>query len=368
MITALNIAGTRPNFMKIAPVHRAMTQSSEIRSVLVHTGQHYDDNMSQVFFDEFGLPEPEFELGVGSGSHAQQTARILENIEPIMVEVRPDVVIVYGDVNSTIATAIAAAKLHIPIAHVEAGLRSFDRTMPEEINRLLTDCISDLLFAPSQDGVDNLIREGVSPEKIFLVGNVMIDTLRAFTRSAANLGVVEAFGLDPGGYVLVTLHRPSNVDAESELTNTAALLSDVAQLAPTILVAHPRTASRLESFGLIQTLSQAGVRVSPPLGYVPFLSMMTNAGVVLTDSGGIQEETTVLGIPCVTMRTTTERPITISHGTNVLAGTDRQTVLEAVRSGLTAERNPSQPPLWDGLASQRIVRILIEKLNQSPAN
>lgn len=358
MITVLNVAGARPNFMKMAPVHKAMTESGRFRPIFVHTGQHYDDNMSQVFLDDFGLGEPDFELAVGSGTHAQQTAAVMQLIEPVIEEVKPDLLMVYGDVNSTIAAALTAVKLGIRVAHVEAGLRSFDRTMPEEINRILTDAISDFLFAPSSDGIDNLLREGVLEDRTFLVGNVMIDTLMAFRDRADDSKIRHQLGLNDGAYAVATLHRPSNVDDEESLARSVAALIGTAALTSTVLVAHPRTSARLISFGLQEALDKAGVRTIEPLGYINFLALLSKAGVVLTDSGGIQEETTVLGVPCITMRTTTERPVTISEGTNHLVGIDPTLAIKAVEEALGNHFEPRCPSLWDGFASKRIVEIL----------
>lgn len=361
MLRAINVVGARPNFMKLAPVHRAMVDSGRVKPIFVHTGQHYDVNMSQAFLDRFDLPPPDFELEVGSGSHAQQTAAVMERLEPVIEKVLPDVVVVFGDVNSTIAAALAAVKLGVPVAHVEAGLRSYDRTMPEEINRLLTDAISDYLFAPSRGAVDNLRREGISDQKIFFVGNVMIDTLLAFKAAAEASTIANDLGLDAGGYILVTLHRPSNVDDLVSLTQSVDTLKLAADISPVIFPAHPRTRIRLEETDLLEQLERAGVRLVEPVGYVEFLALTMGASAVLTDSGGIQEETTVLGVPCVTMRTTTERPITVTEGTNRVVGTDPRAVADALRSAVAAPRNPGQPELWDGRTSERIVEVLTEK-------
>jgi UDP-N-acetylglucosamine 2-epimerase (non-hydrolysing) len=356
-ITALNVVGARPNFMKIAPITHAM-KAAGIRPVLVHTGQHYDDNMSAIFLEEFGLGSPDVELGIGSGSHAEQTGRVMIALEPVIRDVAPDVVVVVGDVNSTLAASITAVKLGIPVAHVEAGLRSFDRTMPEEINRIVTDAISDILFAPSADGVENLKREGVADEKIHLVGNVMIDTLDALRPRVDASTIVRHLDLTPAGYVAVTLHRPANVDDESDLRTTAAVLAAAATAAPIVLVAHPRTRNRMAEVGVLSELERSGVRVIDPLGYVDFMALVASSGAVLTDSGGIQEETTVMGVPCVTMRTTTERPITITEGTNRLVAREPEAVEAAMRTALREERRSHRPDLWDGRAAVRIVNVL----------
>ncbi|MCA1838984.1 MAG: non-hydrolyzing UDP-N-acetylglucosamine 2-epimerase [Actinomycetota bacterium] len=364
MFKALNVAGARPNFMKLAPVHKAMIDSGRFQPFFLHTGQHYDGNMSQTFLDDLQIRRPDFELSVGSGSHAQQTAAVIERIEPVLVELKPDVVIVFGDVNSTIAAAITAVKLGVKVAHVEAGLRSFDRSMPEEINRVLTDSISDILFPPSQDGVDNLLREGVPADKIFLVGNVMIDTLLGLMERAKMSTIRDSLELREKQYMVATLHRPSNVDNAASLERSIATLSLASKLAQVVLVAHPRTSVRIEEHGLSHMLADAGVRVIEPLGYIDFLSLVSGSAAVLTDSGGIQEETTVLGIPCITLRTTTERPITITQGTNHLVGTDPgvaiATLEEALRGGVVRRR----PPLWDGHAAGRIVDCLIRTFRE----
>lgn len=363
MLTVLNVAGARPNFMKIAPLHRAMVTSGEIRPVFVHTGQHYDDNMSQVFLEEFDLPEPQFALGVGSGTHAEQTARVMLAIEPVIEETKPDVVLVVGDVNSTVAATLTAVKLGVATAHVEAGLRSFDRAMPEEINRLLTDAIADFLFAPSRDGMENLRREGIPDERIFFVGNVMIDTLLTLESRARCSTILEALGLKPRNYVVATLHRPSNVDNAEALTSSIEALERVGSLMPVVLVAHPRTQARLDALGLLEQL-RGRVTVMEPLGYLDFLKLMMESALAVTDSGGIQEETTVIGVPCVTMRENTERPITVSEGTNRVVGRDPTAVIAAVEQALGEPRRPHRPELWDGRASGRIAQVLLDALGR----
>jgi len=349
----LHVVGARPNFMKAAPVFAALATRSGIRQTLVHSGQHYDFNMSDVFFKQLGLPAPDVNLQVGSGSHAQQTAQIISRFESVIFECKPDVVLVYGDVNSTVAAALVCAKLLVPVAHVEAGLRSFDRTMPEEVNRLLTDQISTLLFTPSPDGNENLEREGVSPERIHLVGNVMIDTLvrmlpEAGTRIPADL---------PSRFALVTLHRPSNVDDIEWLGSMLRELSDISTELPVWFPVHPRTRERLREAGVnghIRTL-----RLMDPLPYLDFLALQTRATAVITDSGGIQEETTFLGVPCLTVRENTERPITAAMGTNTLVGRSIPRVREEVQRILQGEtKKGAVPALWDGHAAERIASIL----------
>jgi UDP-N-acetylglucosamine 2-epimerase (non-hydrolysing) len=315
--------------------------------------------MSGVFVQDLGLPKPDFELGVGSGTHAEQTAQVMLRMEPYLLERQPDLVVVVGDVNSTVAAALTAAKLQIPVAHVEAGLRSFDRTMPEEINRILTDVLSDLLFAPSPDAVRNLLREGIPESKIHLVGNVMIDSLDALLPRAQQSDVVERLGLRPDSYLVATLHRPSNVDSRATLSEVSKILAVAGSLMPTVLVAHPRMQGRLRVTGKWERLEAGNVRIIEPLGYLEFLALMSTAAAVLTDSGGIQEETTVLGITCLTMRDTTERPITVTEGTNQIVGLDVERVRQAVERIAAGERAEARrPDLWDGKAAERIVEIV----------
>ena len=339
--------------MKAAPVYAALARCEGVRQTLVHSGQHYDFNMSDVFFVQLGLPAPDINLQVGSGSHAQQTAQIISRFEPVILEQKPDVVVVYGDVNSTVAAALVCAKLLVRIAHVEAGLRSFDRTMPEEINRILTDRISDLLFTPSIDGNENLAQEGVAPEKIKLVGNVMIDTLVRMLPKA-----VERVPSDlPAKYALVTLHRPSNVDDVSWLGSMLHELSAISNELPVLFPVHPRTRQCLDQAGV--NGGKGTLRLMDPLPYLDFLALQTRATVVITDSGGIQEETTYLGVPCLTVRENTERPVTTQLGTNILVGRSIQRVREEVQAIQRGDRKKGQiPPLWDGKASERIAAIL----------
>jgi UDP-N-acetylglucosamine 2-epimerase (non-hydrolysing) len=350
------VAGARPNFMKVKPVMDALEQRGA-RVTLVHTGQHYDAAMSEVFFTELGLRRPDHFLGAGSGTHAVQTSRVMTAFEPLAAELAPDVVVVPGDVNSTLACALVAAKLGIPLAHVEAGLRSRDRSMPEEINRIVTDRISDYLFAPSEDAVDNLWAEGFGPAHVHLVGNVMVDTLLANVDRAAARDTLARLGLEPARYGLVTLHRPANVDDPAVLGALLPALAEVSRYCPLVLPAHPRTAGRLADAGLPATMM-----VIPPAGYLDFIALEASARLVLTDSGGVQEETTVLGVPCLTLRDSTERPVTVTEGTNQLAGRDPERIVRAARSVLDAPP-PSpgkarRPALWDGRAGQRIAAVL----------
>ena len=356
----LCVVGARPNFMKMAPLLTAFRRRPEtFDAKLVHTGQHYDAVMSDVFFEQLGIPAPDIHLGVGPGSHASQTARIMVAFEEIVIEQKPDLVLVVGDVNSTIAAAIVSAKAGIPLAHVEAGLRSFDRRMPEEINRIVTDSLASYLFVTEESGVENLAHEGADPTRIFLVGNVMIDTLDTLLPTIRMRHMAAELGLDPGGYGVVTLHRPSNVDDEATLARLAGALERIGGRLPLVFPAHPRTAERLARSGLDKQLASSSVRVIAPLPYVEFISLVSDSRLVLTDSGGIQEESTMLGVPCLTLRESTERPITISVGTNRLVGADPEAAVHAVEAVLSAPRGElSYPPLWDGRAAERISEIL----------
>jgi len=355
------VAGARPNFMKAAPLCWAAEEAG-IAVRLIHTGQHYDSGMSQVFFDELGLPRPQIHLEVGSGSHGQVTARCLERLEAVFAEERSDWVLLVGDVNSTAAGALAAVKLGLPTAHVEAGLRSFDRDMPEEINRLVTDAICDRLLVSEPAGVENLRREGQPAERIHLVGNVMIDTLERFLPEARRRAAAARLGLEPGGYALLTLHRPSNVDASSDLDTLIERLDQVQQRLPLYFPIHPRTRARLAAGGRMQRLSALPrLHLAEPVGYLDFLSLMVDARVVLTDSGGIQEETTVLGVPCLTLRDNTERPITCEQGSNRLVGARGDELIPALDAILSGSGpGGSRPALWDGRAAGRIMRVLRE--------
>jgi UDP-N-acetylglucosamine 2-epimerase (non-hydrolysing) len=347
----LHVVGARPNFMKAAPVVRALGTWENVRQTLVHTGQHYDKNLSEVFFSQLSMPEPDVNLEVGSGSHAVQTAEVMKRFEPVVLEKKPDVVLVYGDVNSTVAAALVCSKLLIRVGHVEAGLRSFDRTMPEEVNRMVTDRLADLLFTPSEDGDINLEREGVPADRIFRVGNVMIDSLVRLLPVAMQC---PRNGL-PERYALVTLHRPSNVDDSASLRGILKSLLGVNEQLEVVFPVHPRTRQRIEQFGInIEKL-----HLLDPLPYIEFLSLQNRAAVVITDSGGIQEETTYLGVPCLTLRSNTERPVTVSMGTNVLVGQDLELLNSELARILEGKaKKGSIPPLWDGHAGERIAKIL----------
>lgn len=366
----LCVAGARPNFIKVAPIVAALRARPEVRVSLVHTGQHYDAAMNDVFFEDLGIPKPDVTLDVGSGSHAVQTAAIMQRIEPVMDTVAPRLVVVVGDVNSTLAAALVAAKKGIAVAHVEAGLRSFDRRMPEEINRVLTDQISDLLFTTERSAECHLRREGVAPERIHFVGNVMIDSLRQSlgratpaAQTLAEVGAPPHFG---AGYALLTLHRPSNVDDPDVLGALVDTLLAVSKRLPIVFPAHPRTAARIAAAGLEARLDPDRILQLPPLGYLATLGLMREARVVLTDSGGMQEETTALGVPCLTLRENTERPITVSEGTNMVVGTDRARLLAAVEDALQNGGKAGRvPELWDGRAAERIADHLCEWLRSS---
>lgn len=360
----LLVAGARPNFMKVAPILRDLSARGH-EALLLHTGQHYDARMSDAFFTDLGLPDPDYHLGVGSGTHAQQTARIMEAFEPVLMETRPHWLVVVGDVNSTVATALVAAKLKeatgTRICHVEAGLRSGDWRMPEEVNRVLTDRLSDLLLTPSRDAHENLQREGIAPDRVVFVGNVMIDTLHALLDKARTLDMARRLGVTPGGFVLSTLHRPSNVDDRHALAAVLRALARVQREMPVVFPIHPRTRQRAEEFGLAGELAE--LRVTEPLGYIEMLSCTDASAAVLTDSGGLQEETTVLGVPCVTLRETTERPATITYGTNRMAPWPPTSdgVYRAFRDAMTQGRTAvgtKVPEGWDGRAAERIVSAL----------
>lgn len=363
----LNVVGARPNFVKIAPLVREMNRFPDIKSLLLHTGQHYDHLMSRVFFDDLGLPHPHIYLGVGAGTHAQQTAQIMLRFEEVLLRQPFDVIVVVGDVNSTLACSIVAAKLGIPVAHVEAGLRSFDRTMPEEINRLVTDALSDFLFTTCQDANDNLLREGVSPGKIFFVGNVMVDSLFAHIERAEQSTIRRCLAVSDGRYAVLTLHRPSNVDDKETLAGILAALREIQQDIKIIFPAHPRTARRIDEFGLGDVVRvMENLILIAPVGYLDFLNLLVHATLVLTDSGGLQEETTVLGIPCLTLRHNTERPITITIGTNTLVGTDPDRIVREARRVFAGKiRSGSIPTLWDGRAAERVVEVLRQKVGRA---
>ena len=405
------IVGARPNFMKAMPILAAIQERNrqrsegdpalrvmkEIRPILVHTGQHYDHLMSEQFFSDLDLPKPDFHLGVGSGTHAQQTAEIMRRFEEILMSERPDMVVVVGDVNSTLACALVTSKITFDakgtrplIAHVEAGLRSFDRSMPEEINRIVTDQVSDLLFATEESGVRNLEREGVPSEKINFVGNTMIDSLLGLQSKADSSSILTDLGLRaenangskgcPKQYALLTLHRPSNVDQKETFREILEGIRELAESCPVIFPTHPRTKKQIHEFGLesfFESEAQRngaahecpnatnGVRLTEPLGYLDFLCLMKHASLVITDSGGIQEETTSLGIPCVTVRTTTERPVTVTHGTNRIAGVDAKGIREAARLQLHYKGSRPQPALWDGKSAERILSVICDRLEKN---
>lgn len=364
----LNVVGARPNFMKIAPLMAEYSRCDDIHAVLVHTGQHYDDTMSRLFFEDLGIPRPDINLEVGSCSHAVQTAEIMERFEPILISYKPDVVVVVGDVNSTIACGLVATKLGIKLAHVEAGLRSFDRSMPEEINRILTDTISDLLFCTEQAGIDNLLAEGVAHDKIHMVGHVMIDTLLSHLDRAKQSTILEDLWqqgcLDGDGFAVLTLHRPSNVDDPVVFSRILDALRVIQDDLPILFPAHPRTRKNISSLGLqAKVEGLKNLHLMDPVGYLDFLKLEANAKIVLTDSGGIQEETTILKVPCITLRENTERPVTVSLGSNQVVGTDTEKIIAAYRNVVSGRlEEPQVPPLWDGHAAERIVYILKEKL------
>jgi UDP-N-acetylglucosamine 2-epimerase (non-hydrolysing) len=360
------VAGARPNFMKVAPILRAMGSSAgPLAARLVHTGQHYDEGMSAVFFRDLGIREPDVSLGVGSGTHGQQTARILAAYEEHLLTAspRPAAVVVVGDVNSTMACTLAAVKLSLPVVHVEAGLRSFDRSMPEEINRLVTDTLADLLLVSEPAGEENLRREGIADSRVLYVGNVMIDTLVRELPAARALGVAARLGLPASGFLYVTLHRPSNVDDPARLARVVAMLRSLGARLPVVFPVHPRTRERLRAAGLEAALSGApDVRVLEPLGYRESLSLMAGARLVLTDSGGVQEETSHLGVPCLTLRPNTERPVTVSLGTNTVVGEEIERVLPLVEEVLAGRYKKGQPiPGWDGRAAERVAAALAER-------
>ncbi|MFQ5329038.1 MAG: non-hydrolyzing UDP-N-acetylglucosamine 2-epimerase [Thermodesulfobacteriota bacterium] len=366
----INIVGARPNFMKIAPIVAEMNRHGDaIEHLLVHTGQHYDKAMSKSFFDDLEIPRPDIDLEVGSGSHAEQTALVMTKFEKVLLSEKPDLILVVGDVNSTLACSVTAAKLCIPVVHVEAGLRSFDRQMPEEINRIVTDALSDYLFTTERGAGANLQREGVPAEKIFFVGNVMIDTLMKHRAKAAESTIDAKLGTNGAPYALLTLHRPSNVDSRDTLVDIVSALKTISHDIPIIFPAHPRTRKQIDLFGLGSEFSdlnaplpKSGIHLMGPVGYLDFLHLMENASLLLTDSGGIQEETTILGVPCITMRENTERPVTVTEGTNVLVGMEREVIVREALNCLNGKGKKGRvPELWDGRASERIVKILMER-------
>jgi len=364
LLKILNIVGARPNFMKIAPIHREMRKLSALNPILVHTGQHYDEKMSQLFFDDLNLPKPDVYLGIGSGTHTQQTANIMLAFEEVLEEHKPDLVLVVGDVNSTAACSLVASKLHVKIAHVEAGLRSFDRRMPEEINRMITDTLSDFLFVTEKSGLENLKNEGIADHKVFFCGNVMIDSLVYFLEKAKESSILSDLGLDGNPYTLVTMHRPSNVDVKKNLEQLLDVFKEISIHSKIVFPMHPRTRKMIDSFGLTSRADSIdNLIITDPIGYLDFMQLMQNARLVLTDSGGIQEETTYLKIPCLTVRENTERPVTIEVGTNVLLGSDPEKIVSAANDVFSGKlKEGSIPALWDGKAAERIVKILVEKV------
>jgi UDP-N-acetylglucosamine 2-epimerase (non-hydrolysing) len=352
------VAGARPNFMKIAPIMWEVARRPGVTARLVHTGQHYDEKMSKLFFEQLRIPKPNVDLEVGSGSHAVQTAEVMRRFEPVVLDQQPDAVVVVGDVNSTIACAVTAVKLGVPVAHVEAGLRSFDRTMPEEINRILTDAISRWLFVSEQSGIDNLRKEGVDHDRVFFVGNVMIDTLIACRdqfEAAIDLGTLD---IRPNEYVVLTLHRPANVDDPATFSGLLRAIEVVQRDLPVVFPVHPRTRKALAT----QATGLPNLKLVEPLGYLEFMKLVSHARFVMTDSGGIQEETTYLGVPCLTLRNNTERPSTVDHGTNVLVGLDPDRIIAAAATAATSSRRGhTVPELWDGHAARRILDVLLGK-------
>ena len=357
--------------MKIAPLMDGMRNSPEISPLLVHTGQHYDEKMSQYFFDDLGIPKPDINLEVGSGSHAHQTAAIMQRFEPIVLQEKPDLVLVVGDVNSTIACALTAVKLGVPVAHVEAGLRSLDRSMPEEINRVLTDAISDYLFTTEEGAERNLVKEGIVTKKIFFVGNTMIDSLLKHKEKAMASQVLTKFGLQAKEYCLATLHRPSNVDSRDVLREICQAFMVIGETVPVVFPCHPRTRVKIEEWNFLkhptskcQEMGRSGgVFLCDPIGYLDFMKLMAEAKVVITDSGGIQEETTILNVPCLTVRYNTERPVTISHGTNKLIGNKKEDILQETFAVINGTAKPKTvPPLWDGKAGARIIETIVQQI------
>jgi UDP-N-acetylglucosamine 2-epimerase (non-hydrolysing) len=371
MLKIITVAGARPNFMKVAPLVEAMNRrSADFQSILVHTGQHYDAAMSDAFFRDLEMPEPDVDLGVGSSSHAVQTAEVIRAFEPYVISGRPDWVVVVGDVNSTVACALVCAKLNVKVAHVEAGLRSRDRRMPEEINRLLTDQIAELLLTPSPDADANLLAEGIPPERIRFVGNIMIDSLLKHLPLAGKSKIRETLGLVGKDYAVLTLHRPSNVDELQTLGGILDALDAIGRRLPIVFPVHPRTLKMIAELGLEKRVHRNSLRLTDPLGYLDFLKLLSGARLVLTDSGGIQEETTVLGIPCITLRENTERPITVEQGTNTIAGTESARIVAAAQHALDNPPNKSAlqiPELWDGQTAERILGALIERTKQIEA-
>lgn len=360
----INVVGARPNFMKIAPIQRVMKKYSDIKPILVHTGQHYDQKMSKLFFEDLELPQPEVYLDVGSASHAQQTAKIMMAFEKVVESKKPELVLVVGDVNSTAACSLVAAKMGVKVGHVEAGLRSFDRTMPEEINRIITDTLSDLLFVTEKSGLENLRKEGIDDSKVFFTGHVMIDSLIYFQEKSKQSPILDQMNLNGTPYVLVTLHRPSNVDVKDNLANLLYAFERIGKYFKIVFPIHPRTSKMITTFGLDKLVrANANLILTDPIGYLDFMKLMQNARLVLTDSGGIQEETTYFRIPCLTMRQNTERPITVEIGTNTIVGSDMQKIVSETEKVLQQKGKKGEiPELWDGQAAERIVRVILDRL------
>ena len=366
-LKVINVVGARPNFMKIAPIQKQMSLDPDIETFLVHTGQHYDEKMSKLFFDDLQLPKPDIFLNVGSASHAVQTAKIMVEFEQILEKEQPDLVVVVGDVNSTVACSIVAQKMQVKVAHVEAGLRSFDRTMPEEINRLITDVISDMLFVTEKSGIENLKNEGVADSKVHFVGNVMIDSLVNFSAKAAASSIMDVLDVQKDNYALITLHRPGNVDDPEIFSRLLDTFETIEKDLTLIFPIHPRSRKMIQNFGLDDRVkNMQNLILLDPMGYLDFMKLLHNAKLVLTDSGGIQEETTYLQVPCITMRENTERPITVHIGTNVLVGTDTDLILSEVQKILRGDfQKGSIPELWDGSAAKRIVKIIKKDLKNN---
>jgi UDP-N-acetylglucosamine 2-epimerase (non-hydrolysing) len=364
MKKVLHIVGARPNFMKVAPIYKAIQQRGLLSQILVHTGQHYDVKMSDVFFTDLGLPAPHIHLNIGSGSHAEQTARVMMALEKVCLEEKPHLVSVVGDVNSTVAAALVTSKLHIPLAHVEAGLRSGDRRMPEEINRLVVDRLADLLLTPSPDGDENLLKEGVEPSRIHFVGNVMIDSLLQSREAALRLPTLQQLGLTPGQFAVCTLHRASNVDDVKVLSGLLSALAHVSRRLPIVFPVHPRTRKMMAEGGLTGLLEAApALKLVEPLGYLDFLCLTAQARLILTDSGGLQEESTALGVPCLTLRENTERPVTVEVGTNLVVGTDPERIRTEALKVLDGQGKKGRvPEKWDGKSAERIADIYADFL------
>jgi UDP-N-acetylglucosamine 2-epimerase (non-hydrolysing) len=364
MLKIISVVGARPNFIKIAPLHKVFHDDySSVSHLVCHTGQHFDENMSHIFFREFEMPSPDFYLGVSGGSHADQTARIMIEFEKVLQSEKPDLVIVPGDVNSTLACSLVAAKERIPVAHIEAGLRSFDREMPEEINRIVTDVLADYLFVSEPSGLKNLAREGIDEKKVFYVGNIMIDSLVRYLPKIVKSGAMKQFHLQPGKFVIVTFHRPSNVDSEESLSGFTQMLSELGNHRQIVFPVHPRTKAKLVEYNLLKQLNPS-IQIIPPIGYIDFLNLVRNAELVITDSGGIQEECTYLGVQCITVRNNTERPVTVEMGTNQLIGTDLRQVRDSAMKVFGGFRKEGRiPELWDGHTGERIAKIVVEKLS-----